>query len=163
VAVRHKAVLITINKLYRSDMSADELHETTRGVWKVGVKRERAEYAIAVYQGIPERSTASAPGTPQAHGRTDFAASRKSPAPADGSSRARSHTTFETCTSATSSGKAGRIRSGTPISEPAPATRSPGWASASWISRRQCSPSSARIAPAGSRRTWTEEIQVPDA
>jgi hypothetical protein len=52
VDVRHKAVLITINKLYRSDMSAAELYEATRGVWKVGRKREQAEYAIAVYQGI---------------------------------------------------------------------------------------------------------------
>ena len=52
VEVRHQAVLITINKLYRSDMAADELYEATRGVWKIGRKRERAEYAIAVYRGI---------------------------------------------------------------------------------------------------------------
>jgi hypothetical protein len=52
VEVRHQAVLITINKLYRSDMSAEELYEATRGVWKIGLKREQAEYAIAVYQGI---------------------------------------------------------------------------------------------------------------
>ena len=52
VEVRHKVVLITINKLYRSDMTAEELYEATRGVWKVGSKRNQAEYAIAVYQGI---------------------------------------------------------------------------------------------------------------
>ena len=52
VDVRHKAILITINRLYRSDMTNEELYEATRGVWKVGQKRDRAEYAIAVYQGI---------------------------------------------------------------------------------------------------------------
>lgn len=52
VEVRHKALLITINKLYRSDMTAEELYEVTRGVWKIGPKRAQAEYAIAVYQGI---------------------------------------------------------------------------------------------------------------
>lgn len=52
VTVRHKAVLITINKLYRSDMSDQELYEATRGVWVVGRKRDLAIYAFAVYQGI---------------------------------------------------------------------------------------------------------------
>jgi hypothetical protein len=52
VEVKHKSILITINKLYRSDMSSEELYEASRGIWKVGVKREGAEYAMAVYQGI---------------------------------------------------------------------------------------------------------------
>jgi hypothetical protein len=52
VEVRHKAILITINQLYRSDMSQKELYEATRGVWKIGPRREKAEYAMAVYQGI---------------------------------------------------------------------------------------------------------------
>jgi hypothetical protein len=52
VEVRHKAVLITINKLYRSDMTPEELYEATRGVWVIGRKREQVDYAIAVYQGI---------------------------------------------------------------------------------------------------------------
>jgi hypothetical protein len=52
VHVRHKAILITINKLYRSDMTAAELHEATRGIWVVGPRREQAEYGMAVYQGI---------------------------------------------------------------------------------------------------------------
>jgi len=50
--VRHKAILITINKLYRSDMTPEELYEATRGIWVVGTRRERAEYGMAVYQGI---------------------------------------------------------------------------------------------------------------
>ena len=52
VQVRHKALLITINKLYRSDMTAEELYEATRGVWALGPKRQLSDYAIAVYQGI---------------------------------------------------------------------------------------------------------------
>jgi uncharacterized protein len=53
INVKHKAILITINKLYRSDMSATELYETTRGIWVVGeTSRNRAEYAFSLYQGI---------------------------------------------------------------------------------------------------------------
>ena len=50
--VRHKSILITINKLYRSNMTPLELYEATRGIWVVGPRRIRAEYAMAVYQGI---------------------------------------------------------------------------------------------------------------
>lgn len=52
VVVRHKAILITINKLYRSNMTTQELYEATRGIWVVGQRRNKAEYAMAVYQGI---------------------------------------------------------------------------------------------------------------
>ncbi len=48
--VHHKAILITINKLYRSNMTPLELYEATRGIWVVGPRRNRAEYAMAVYQ-----------------------------------------------------------------------------------------------------------------
>lgn len=53
VEVEHKAILITINKLYRSDMSPEELYEVTRGIWRVGeINRNKVEFAMAVYQGI---------------------------------------------------------------------------------------------------------------
>jgi hypothetical protein len=52
VKIRHKVLLITINKLYRSDMTPQELYEATRGIWVVGKRRDKAEYAMAVYQGI---------------------------------------------------------------------------------------------------------------
>lgn len=52
VKVRHKAILITINQLYRSAMSPEELYDATRGIWVVGERRERAEFAMAVFQGI---------------------------------------------------------------------------------------------------------------
>ncbi len=52
VEVRHRAILFTINRLYRSGMSPLELYETTRGMWKLGKRRERAEYAMCVTYGI---------------------------------------------------------------------------------------------------------------
>jgi uncharacterized protein len=53
IKVQHKAILITINRLYRSDMSKEELYETTRGIWKVGeTRRNKVEYAMSLYQGI---------------------------------------------------------------------------------------------------------------
>jgi hypothetical protein len=53
VKVQHKAILLTINKLYRSDMSKEELYETTRGFWVAGeTRRNKVEYALALYQGI---------------------------------------------------------------------------------------------------------------
>jgi uncharacterized protein len=50
--VRHKAILITINRLYRSDMTAQELYEATRGTWRIGQRRNQADVVMAVYQGI---------------------------------------------------------------------------------------------------------------
>jgi uncharacterized protein len=53
VKVQHKAILITINKLYRSDMPPEELYEVTRGIWRVGeLSRNKVEFALAIYQGI---------------------------------------------------------------------------------------------------------------
>lgn len=52
VDVNHKAILFTINRLYRSGMTPLELYETTRGVWKLGKNREKADYGIAVTYGI---------------------------------------------------------------------------------------------------------------
>lgn len=52
VEIRHNVILITINRLYRGDMTPLELYEATRGIWKVGRRRERADYAFAVNRGI---------------------------------------------------------------------------------------------------------------
>jgi uncharacterized protein len=52
VKVCHKSILITINRLYRSYMTPLELYETTRGIWVVGLKRNKAEYAMSVTHGI---------------------------------------------------------------------------------------------------------------
>jgi hypothetical protein len=45
-------MLIRINRLFRFDMSDQELYEATRGVWKVGVRRKGAKLAIAVFRGV---------------------------------------------------------------------------------------------------------------
>ena len=53
IEVQHKSILITINKLYRSDMSPEELYEVTRGIWRVGeTNRNKVEFAMALYQGV---------------------------------------------------------------------------------------------------------------
>jgi len=45
-------ILIRINKLYRYEMSADELYEATRKDWKVGQRAKTIKIACAVYAGI---------------------------------------------------------------------------------------------------------------
>jgi hypothetical protein len=45
-------ILIRINKRYRHGMTVQELYEVTRGVWKLGHKRERARFAFAVFEGV---------------------------------------------------------------------------------------------------------------
>ncbi len=52
IPVRHKAILFTINRLFRRDMKPLELYETTRGIWRVGRRREKAEYAMSVVSGV---------------------------------------------------------------------------------------------------------------
>ena len=46
------SILIRINRLFRYDMTPLELYEATRGIWKIGKRREKATYAMAVYGGI---------------------------------------------------------------------------------------------------------------
>jgi hypothetical protein len=45
-------VLIRINQLYRPTMTATELYDVTRASWKLGPQRDKADYAIAVFEGI---------------------------------------------------------------------------------------------------------------
>jgi len=52
VEIREPAILIRINELYRPGMTAMALYDATRGVWKVGPKRNRAKYAFAVFAGV---------------------------------------------------------------------------------------------------------------
>ena len=48
----HPVLLIRINRLYRYDMTDQEFYEATRGVWYVGGRREKVDYALAVFRGI---------------------------------------------------------------------------------------------------------------
>lgn len=50
--IEEPSILIRINKLYRFGMSPVELYDATRGVWKIGNKKKRVKYALAVYEGI---------------------------------------------------------------------------------------------------------------
>lgn len=52
VKIADPTVLIRINRRYRHDMTEEELYEATRGVWKVGARREAVRYAMAVYEGV---------------------------------------------------------------------------------------------------------------
>jgi hypothetical protein len=52
VTIRDPVMLININRLYHHGLSGSELYDTTRGIWRVGVRRDKARYALSVYQGI---------------------------------------------------------------------------------------------------------------
>jgi hypothetical protein len=52
VEIREPAVFIRIRRLYHPRMRPAELYEATRGVWRVGPKRSKALYALAVFEGI---------------------------------------------------------------------------------------------------------------
>jgi hypothetical protein len=46
--------LIRVPRAFRPGMSDLALYEATRGVWRIGPRREKALYALAVYQGVVE-------------------------------------------------------------------------------------------------------------
>jgi hypothetical protein len=52
VAVEVPALLIRINRLYRHNMTALELYEATRGVWILGARCTKAQFAFAVFEGV---------------------------------------------------------------------------------------------------------------
>lgn len=50
--VKHPCILIRINDLFRYGMTPIELYDATRGVWKTGPNREKAKFALAVFEGV---------------------------------------------------------------------------------------------------------------
>jgi uncharacterized protein len=52
ITVVDPAILIRINRLYREAMTEDELYDATRSCWKLGRRRTRAKYALAVFEGV---------------------------------------------------------------------------------------------------------------
>ena len=52
VTVEIPALLIRINRLYRHNMTPQELYDATRGVWKLGARCAKAQYAFAVFEGL---------------------------------------------------------------------------------------------------------------
>ena len=79
----HPVLLIRINRLFRPGASQQELYDATRGVWRLGKRRELVEYALSVYDGIvqevyaicgwyPAGSTLSSRGPLEREGRFEF-------------------------------------------------------------------------------------------
>ena len=52
VTIDEPAILIRIKQLYRPNMPAHGLYEATRGVWRLGPRREKVRLALAVFDGI---------------------------------------------------------------------------------------------------------------
>lgn len=52
LAANEPVLLININKLYNREMTPDEIYEATRKSWVIGVRRNKAKYAIATYRGL---------------------------------------------------------------------------------------------------------------
>lgn len=52
VQIEEPVILIRLNSTFRYDMTEIELYDATRGVWRIGDDRDRAEYAFAVFDGI---------------------------------------------------------------------------------------------------------------
>lgn len=51
--IRHKILVIKINKLYKRDMDAKTLYDTVRGVWRASMNRvKQVEYVIGVYNSL---------------------------------------------------------------------------------------------------------------
>lgn len=50
--IQERSLLIRINQLYRHDMSAQELYEVTRGVWKMNLELHEPQIAFAVFDGL---------------------------------------------------------------------------------------------------------------
>lgn len=52
VEIEDAVILITINKLYRPDLSLPDIYDATRSAWKINPDRHNPEYALSVYRGI---------------------------------------------------------------------------------------------------------------
>ena len=50
--ITEDVILIRINKLFYESMTDEEIYEATRGIWRIGVRKEKADYAFAVYMGF---------------------------------------------------------------------------------------------------------------
>lgn len=51
MTIQHRVLLIRLSRLFREGMTDPELYEATRGVWKLGPRRERVQYVLAVAGG----------------------------------------------------------------------------------------------------------------
>ena len=49
--ITEPALIIRINQFYRKGMAGRELYDSTRGVWRVGARREKVNIVLSVYGG----------------------------------------------------------------------------------------------------------------
>jgi uncharacterized protein len=52
IDITESALLIRVSRLFRQGMSDKELYEITRGVWRIGLDREKAEYAFCIANSV---------------------------------------------------------------------------------------------------------------
>lgn len=52
IEISEPALLIIVNKLFQRGMDEEDLYEITRGNWVLGVRRQKARYAFAIFNGI---------------------------------------------------------------------------------------------------------------
>jgi hypothetical protein len=52
INITEPVLLIRTSKLFKHGMSDKELYEITRGVWRIGLNREKAKYAFCVANGV---------------------------------------------------------------------------------------------------------------
>lgn len=51
--LRHRILIIKVNKLYYRNMSSDEIYDIVRGVWRANInKAEQVEYVLGVYNNL---------------------------------------------------------------------------------------------------------------
>jgi len=50
--IRERSILIRISDQYRYSMTPTELYDATRSAWKLGPRREKVDYALAVFEGV---------------------------------------------------------------------------------------------------------------
>lgn len=51
IEIAEPVILVTVNRLFRRNMTDEEIYEITRGNWVVGERRNKAKYAFCIYNG----------------------------------------------------------------------------------------------------------------
>jgi len=69
--ITEPVILITVNRLYKPDISPELLYEITRGVWRISERRNKAKYAFAVYKGVIREVYKIVGWHPAPHGDSD--------------------------------------------------------------------------------------------
>jgi hypothetical protein len=49
--IKEASLLVRISRLFREGMTEEELYEATRGVWKLGARRNEVDYVLSVANG----------------------------------------------------------------------------------------------------------------